>query len=228
MRTLPLSTFLAIVMIIVPLSLPAAETSSTLEVIGRGAVTAMPDLAILTFAVETSAAAADEAISRNAALADKLVGALKRQMGPRDRIATAQFQFYPVYDAKSRISPTSYRVTNSVRLETAKVSELGPLIDAAAAAGSNRIGRLRFSHTRMDALGRQAAALAVEDARRTADELARAAGVTITRVRHIRFGAAASAPGPHVAEMSMAARSTPIEAGDLEIARQVTVIYSVE
>jgi uncharacterized protein YggE len=228
MRTFSLSTCLAILMIVTPLSLPAAETSSTLEVTGRGAVTAMPDLAILTFAVETSAAAADEAIGRNAALADKLVDALKRQMGPNDRIATTQFQFYPVYDAQSRISPNSYRVTNNVRLETAKVSELGALIDAAAAAGSNRIGRLRFSHTQMDELGRQAAALAVKDARRIADELARAAGVTITRVRRIRYATAPPAPGPHMAEMSMAARSTPIEAGDLEIARQVTVIYTVE
>jgi uncharacterized protein YggE len=220
---------LAACMTLAPLTGATAEMAapSTIEVTGRGVIQVRPDIAVLTFAIETSATEADNAIRQNADRAAKLIAALKQKMGADDRIATTQFQLYPVFDQKTRITPASYRVSNRVRLETARVNDLGPLIDAAAAAGSNRIGQLQFNHSQNDELARKAAALAVADARRIADELARAAGVTITRVHRIRF-AATHSPGPLHAEMAMAARTTPIEVGDLNIERQVTVIYAVE
>jgi uncharacterized protein YggE len=229
MHNLLSTLLLAVGLTFAPLPLPAAEMAApaTIEVTGRGLVQTRPDIAILSFTIETSAAEADDAIRRNADQAAKLIATLKQKMDAGDRIATTQFQLFPVYDQKTRISPASYRVSNRVRLETARVDDLGPLIDAAAAAGSNRIGQLRFTHSQNDELARKAAALAVADARRTADELARAAGVTITRLHRIRF-AAAHDPTPLPSEMAMAARATPIEVSSLNIERQVTVVYAVE
>ena len=100
-------------------------------------------------------------------------------------------------------------------------------IDTAADAGSNRIGQLRFRHSRSEALGRQAAVLAVQQARRIAEDLAQAAGVTITRVQRISYGSHPR-PGPMRAEMAMARSATPIEVGALSIERQVLVVFAIE
>ena len=210
-----------------PLVAAAHDTPAAIEVTGRGTVSLRPDRAVLTFTIETSAADADEAVRLNAARADKLMAVLKKIMDDRDRIATTQFQLYPVYEQKMRITPSSYRVRNTVRLETGRVDHLGAFIDAAAGAGSGRIGQLRFSHSREAELAREAAALAVQDARRIAEELARAAGVTITRVHRIRY-TAPPGPVPMQAEMALSARATPIEVDDLTIVQAVTVEFLIE
>ena len=221
--------FIVVSMILTPSALPAAEPDSgaTLAVTGHGAVAERPDEAVLTFTVETSATDADEAIRQNAAKAEKLIAKLKQKMVPQDRLTTTRFQLHPVYDKNSRISPSSFRVSNTVKLETVQVDNLGLLIDAAADAGSNRIGQLRFRHSRSEELARQAAVLAVQQARRIADDLARAAGVTITRVQRISYGSHPT-PGPMRAEMAMARSATPIEVGALNIERQVLVVFAIE
>ncbi len=226
----PLKPILLIVFLfLLPLPLASAESDgpATIEVIGRGEVSQRPDRAILTFAIETNAGDANEAIRQNAAQAEKLIGALKKKMVADDTIATTRFQLHPVYHQKSRISPTSYRVNNSVQLETGQVNRLGAFIDAAAQAGSGRIGQLRFRHSQQEALARKAAALAVADARRIAEELARAAGVKIVRLHRLRYGGNRH-PAPMRAEIAMAAAATPIEVGDLDIMQQVTAIFVIE
>jgi uncharacterized protein YggE len=212
-----------------PPALPAKELEgiATIEVTGRGTVSERPDRAVLTFGVETNATDANEAIRLNASQADQLIAVLKQKMGAEDQIVTSQFQLHPVYGQKGRISPSSYRVANTVRLETTQVDNLGPLIDAAAEAGSGRIGQLRFSHSQSDELARKATALAVKDARRTAEDMARAAGVKITRL-HRLSSATGHVPRPMHADMAMASRATPIEVGELTIERQVTAIFLIE
>ncbi len=216
-------------MIFSPPALPAAapDAGATLEVTGHGTVTARPDEAVLTFTVETSATDADEAIRRNAALAEKLIAKLKQKMASQDRLTTTRLQLHPVYDQKARISPSSFRVSNTVKLETVQVDNLGLLLDTAANAGSNRIGQLHFRHSRAEELARQAAVLAVQQARQIAEDLARAAGVTITRVQRISYGSHPT-PGPMRAEMAMARSATPIEVGALNIQRQVLVVFAIE
>ena len=211
----------------IPLAAAEADAPAAIEVVGRGRVAVRPDRAVLTFAIETSATGANEAIRLNAEQAEKLIAKIKQKMGANDRIATTQFELYPVYERKTRITPSSYRVHNTVRLETDQVDRLGMFIDAAAAAGSGRIGQLRFSHSQNAELSRKSAALAVADARRTAEELARAAGVKIVRLQRIRY-TGAHTPAPVRAEMAMAASATPIEIGDLTIEQQVTAVFLIE
>lgn len=229
MRYLFSMWIIVVSMFLTPPALPAAEPNSvaTLEVTGHGAVAERPDEAVLTFTVETSATDADEAIRQNAAKAEKLIAKLKQKMASQDRLTTTRFQLHPVYEKNQRISPSSFRVSNTVKLETVQVDNLGLLIDTAADAGSNRIGQLRFRHSRSEALARQAAVLAVQQARRIAEDLARAAGVTITRVQRISYGSHPS-PGPMRAEMAMARSATPIEVGALSIERQVLVVFAIE
>jgi uncharacterized protein YggE len=225
-----LPRFLLITFIfLAPLPLLASEgqTPAAIEVTGRGSVSERPDRAVLSFGIETNATDANEAIRLNASQANELIAVLKQKIGANDKIVTSQFQLYPVYSQKARISPSSYRVTNSVRLETTQVDNLGPFIDAAAKAGSGRIGQLRFSHSKSDELARKATMLAVEDARRTAEDMARAAGVKITRLHRLR-SATAHGPRPMHAEMAVASRATPIEVGELTIERQVTAIFLIE
>lgn len=205
-----------------------AAPPGVLEVTGRGTAAAEPDAALLTMAVETQQAQAAAAVAENGRQTDALLAVLKGRMGPGDRLGTTGYTVAPVYaDPPKRLTPTGYRVTNQVLLETRLVKQVGDFIDAAAGAGAGRMGGLQFKSSREEALADEAAARAVQQARRTAAVLAEAAGVTIRRVREIRY----LAPGPaprFQAEAAMLRTATPIEPGELTIEAQVTVVFELE
>jgi uncharacterized protein YggE len=204
-----------------------APPPAVLEVTGHGAVGAEPDTALLTLAVDTSHRRAAEAVVENARLSEALLKALRGLMGPEDQVGTSGFSVSPIYDDQQRLAPSGYRVSNQVLLETRRVKQVGDFIDAAAGLGAGRIGGLQFKASNEEALADEAAALAVRQARRTAEVLARAGEVSIRRVREIR--SLSRAPAPRFrAEAAVLRSATPIEPGELTIEAEVTVVFELE
>lgn len=223
----PLLSLLLLFTALHPLSMAAEPLPPRLEVMGRGAVAAEPDTAVITFAVETNRPRASDAMAENAANADKLLKALKALMGEKDKIQTAGYNVYPVYDRGDRLRPAGYRVSNSVVLETRAIDRVGRLIDAAAGAGVGSVRGLQFKSSRESEIGKEAAVIAVKEARETAEMLARAAGVSIKGVREIRYTPRHAAP-VFKAEAAMARASTPVEPGEISIEAEVTVVFDIE
>ena len=193
-------------------SLIRAEVPAVLEVAGRASVDVAPDTAIIGFTVETAAREADQAVNANAAQAAQLLNALKALLGPGDRLSTTQYQLQPLYDKDNQIQPSSYRVSSQVLLQSRQVKAVGTFIDAAAGTGVSRIGSLRFTASNADQHARQAAALAVAQARSTAANLAAAADVTLLRILQIRY-VPDEPPTLYRAEMALTRGHTPIEVG---------------
>ncbi|MGH7947709.1 MAG: SIMPL domain-containing protein, partial [Candidatus Binataceae bacterium] len=67
---------------------PKESQVRTIEVSGNGEAHATPDLAFLNLAIETHAPTAEQTASRNAALAQKIVSALKAKLGDKGKIWT--------------------------------------------------------------------------------------------------------------------------------------------
>ncbi len=127
---------------------------------------------------------------------------------------------------------TGYRAENSIRAETGEMDLAGPLIDAAVAAGANRIESLNFilrddTKTRADAI-----ASASRDAQAQAIALAASLGVKLKRV-YSATTAAEVRPVP-IAMRAMAMSSagenapTPVEPGEVTVPARVTLIYELE
>jgi uncharacterized protein YggE len=201
-------------------------TTATLEVIGRAAIQVTPDVAQIAFTVETNARQASEAVSSNAQKTETLLTALRKIMGPEDKLQTTRFNLQPVYDKDDRLRPSGYQVGNRVTVDTMQMDKIGDLIDAAAASNAGQISNLQFRSTQEAAHRLEAAVLAVEQARADAEKLARAAIVVLGPVLRIRY-APQNVPGVFFEKATMAMSRTPIEVGDLTIEAEVSMVFEI-
>ena len=72
----------------------------TIEVDGSGEARTSPDTADLDLAIDTQAKTAEEAANRNAALAAKVIDALKSKLGDKGKITTGGYSLNPEYDQR--------------------------------------------------------------------------------------------------------------------------------
>ena len=157
----------------------AAGSPASLVASGQGEAKVSPDRVSVLVNVQTRAATAAAAAAENARRTRAVLDALARLDLPKDQLSTEGYSAYPEmrYDREGG-SPqvTGYVVTNSVRAESKRVDQAGPIIDAALAAGANLINSLSFYASSIDEPRRQAIALAVASARADAEAMAQAAG----------------------------------------------------
>ena len=207
----------------------------TIDVTGKGVIMAEPNIATITFSVETSEKKAAEALKKNAAGTKALMNALNTASKQEASITTSNFSLYPVYEKNSgmkektgRPHPDEYRVNNTVIVKTSRIDGVGTLIDAAVDAGANRIGSLSFSRSDHDQLIKQAAAKALENAMEYGEELAKAAGLTIKRILHIQYVPGGAAYGYQEMALAEERIPTPITPGRIPIESFVNVTFEVE
>lgn len=218
----------------------AAQASITapqpsIRVMGTGEVRAAPDQATADFGVETAASSAQEAAADNARQMERVIAALVRAGVPRDRIETRGYNVYPDYEPhpENRGEPRirGYRVMNTVSATTYEVAGVGALIDAALAAGANRVHGVRFSLRDPQRLRAQAIAEATRRARADAEALAGAMGLELGMVREAStVDAGYARPGTMMmardgAEMAQAV-STPIDPGEQTVRATVLIVYA--
>ena len=146
---------------------------------GQGEAKVSPDRVSVLVNVQTRASTAAAAAAENARRTTSVLEALGKLGLSKDQLSTEGYSAYPElrYDREGG-SPqvTGYVVTNSVRAESKRVDQAGPIIDAALAAGANLINSLSFYASSIDEPRRQAIALAVSSARADAEAMAQAAG----------------------------------------------------
>lgn len=209
----------------------ADDLRSTVSVVGDGRVTVQPDLATVTFGVEangpTLAAAQADASTRMQAVIDGLLG-----LGiPREDIKTNRISASPVYDQRDNTQIRGYRASNSVQVKLRELDRVGPIVDAITAAGANRVDGLAFSVEKIEEPKNQARALAMQNARVKADQLAALAGMRVVGIKSIVESDASSQPvqfAAPVAARAEAAPAPPVEPGTQEIRTQVSVTYIIE
>lgn len=215
-----------------------AGTSSrrTVSVTGHGEVDATPDLAVISFSIETTGTKAADAIADNARRADAVIKAVRSTLGKDDRVATTRYSLEPRYEQTRRGEGEQPRIVgyvarNEVRVETRAVDALGSLIDTATAAGANRVANLQFTLSKKNEHQGAAIEGAATDARAQAESIARGLGVKL-----IRIVAATTSSGPVVpmrrfdyGMMAAEARSpTPIEPGTVSVSATLTVTWEIE
>jgi hypothetical protein len=214
-----------------PYLVQAADTG-TVTVTGNARVSVASDRARVRFAVETEAATAAEAVSTNAEHMDRAITALRSAMEDAGSLETSGYSLSPVYrqpprDQGGEPRIAGYRALNHIVVTLTDVERVGAVLDAAVAAGVNRVAGLSFyaedtRPARLEAL-RQATA----EARAEADVIAAALGVPLGPALRVQT----SSDMPQLREemmmraADMAAVSTPVEAGEQEVRASVSITY---
>jgi uncharacterized protein YggE len=203
----------------------------TITVTGTGAVTLTPDIAYVYIGVQTQDASASIAMDNNTARAQAVIEAIKT-FGVADKdIQTSNFSIspQPIYDDSYNITGYTYMVQNTVYVTVRDLDKLGSLLDAAFEAGANTINSISFDVADRTEAVSQARLAAVENARRQADELATASGVSVGDVQTISYYDSTPIVNQYMEVRAMAdsAGSVPIESGSMEISTTVTIVYAI-
>lgn len=214
---------------------PAAAPPRTLTVIGSGLVEQDPDIATVYVSVNSEHPAAEQAVSENNQRVQALMDTLQSAgIAPED-ITTSNFSIwmstpYEVYDGTGEAPGNVYTVSNSVSVTVRDISALGSILDQIVAAGASSISYVAFDVSDKSESEKQARALAVEDARAQAEELAAAAGVELGELLSITY------PPVSQPSYSFDARAmgvgggggtVPIEPGSVQMSSSVQLIFAI-
>ena len=205
-------------------SLPSVAAS------GRGEARVTPDRATVLLTVETRARTAAAAAAENARRQQSTLDALARLGIPRNLLGTAGYNVFPEQRFQENQVPVvvGYVARSTVRAEVRRVDQVGPVIDAALAAGSNAVGGVRFTASNIDAIRRSVLDSAVVNGCESATAVARASGRAVGELLEATVGDdGGQFPVMDAAPMMSMARGaeatpTPINPGELTVATTVS------
>jgi uncharacterized protein YggE len=203
------------------------STFPSVTATGEAIMTAEPDQAEIDIGVVTQARSAPDAAKENATKAARILEEVKKLLGKDDEAKTAGYSLTPNYRYPQGGKPeiTGYTASNTLRIKTGNLSNVGKLIDASMQAGANNINRLAFTLKDEHTAQIQALRMATQKAKAKADELAAAVGLKITRI--LAINEADRSVRPIVMPMARAqmdvaaAPPTPVEAGTIEVRASV-------
>lgn len=227
---------LMLVLLLTPAVLGAQEPTRphTVTVSATGMIERAPDRAVLLVAVESFAATAQEASRENARKMEALLAALRRAGLTGDRVRTVAYSLEPEYDFSTDGGPRrpgenrliGYRARNMVQVTIDDVERVGPIIDAAIAAGADRVAGLSFQLRDPEAARQDAIRQAIGKARAEAEAIAAAIGRPLGPALSVVTNGYGP-PRPMYAARADMMTTTPIEPGTLEISASVTVVYGL-
>ena len=213
-------------------SAPAAELARTISVAGQGKVSAAPDIVYIRTGVTTESREAQAALAENSRAMQRLL-ALLQQRGVADRdVRTTNFSVEPIAKRNkpsTGVEFSGYRVDNQVHVRLQDVEQLGEILDALVAAGSNRVAGIEFALRDPARILEEARKQAIADARARAEVYADSAGVRVGSVISIsEHSAQAPRPQTSVRHMALEQASTvPVAPGMQEVLASVTVVYAL-
>jgi len=208
------------------------DTLRTISVNGVGRVKAEPDVADINLGVTEQGKEAGEASSKAAASMDSVVNALLEMGIDENDIQTTSLNLTPRYDWNQEPAPiVGWEANNMVRVTIRDIDSVGAVVDGVVDAGANSVNGISFrveDSTEATAAARSAA---VADAEAKAAQLAADTGVTITGVVSITESGGQQPQPIYMARnemaMDMAAASTPVMPGEVELSVSVFIQYEI-
>lgn len=221
-------------LIALPVQLSAQQIAPgerTLSISATAMVDRAPDQAVILLAVESEGLTARQAAATNSAKMDRVIAALRAVPIPAASIRTVSYELQPQYAQAANKEPhiASYRAVNQVQVTLDAIDRVGPTIDAALGAGSNRVSDLSFGIK--DAAGARMEALkkAVEKAGAEANVIATAAGQALgvpLTINADQYNAQPPRPVMYRMSADMAqAAPTPVEGGTIQIGATVSIVF---
>lgn len=211
------------------------QPAPSLNLSAYGEVKAAPDMATITFGVQTEAATAQEAMRDNAAQMTRVVAALRRAGVAERDIQTSGLNLSAQYDYVQNEPPKlrGYQAVNRVTVVINDLTKVGTTADAVVAAGVNQIDGISFGLKDPTAAENQARQLAVRNLQAKAQLYAQSLNVQLSGIRNLTEGGGYSPPPPMppmfaARAVSMdRAESTPVSAGELTVRIDITGVYDI-
>jgi uncharacterized protein len=199
-----------------------------ITVSGTGAVSAPPDVVVLSLGVEATASSVESVLARATEAQSALRAALLEAGAAEADLRSGQTSLWTDNGPHG-----SGPVRHTARLGTAAtvrdVASAGRVLSAALAAAGDaaRMDGMSFSHADPAALADEARDKAFADAARKARRLASSAGRGLGEVLWVQEGPRPPTPGPMAgARVMAAAAEVAVDPGEQEVGASVTVCWA--
>ncbi|MGC1381679.1 MAG: SIMPL domain-containing protein [Candidatus Baltobacteraceae bacterium] len=214
---------------------PAAQTGGTeITAAGSGSVSLPPDLAIVNAAVETNAPSAEEAVSQNNAIYERIVAAAGKLGVARSDVTLSYYNVN--YNPRPAVMPPTptgerygYTVSRSFAVKVREIGKAGRVSDALTSSGATAINGVTFGLADQSAARAEATAKAVADARSSAEALARATALHIVGIKSVDLMAGGQLPSPVM--MRAAAMPNPptqFDQSSVSVTVSVSIVFLAE
>ncbi len=212
-----------------PAALGPAGLSHTITVSGVGVATSAPDVVTMMVGVQSRNADAAVALAENQAKLGRIRAAFAEfGMAAKDiQIASYSLNQQAEMDPMTGMmrEPTGFIADNTISVALRDPARVNEALGKVFAAGATSIQNVGFMLNEPQRLAVQARDLAMADAQARAEQMARAAGVTLGRPLSIQEQGGSTAMFPDLYGMAMAPlMPTP---GQLQHSLNVTVSYRI-
>lgn len=207
-----------------------------ISVVGNGKVFATPDIATLSFGVQTGRqATAQQAIERLRTDMDAIIAAVKKLGIEEKDIRTESLWMNPAYDwIEGRQISRGFEASQSLQVKVRDLAKIGQVLTDATGAGANQAGGVNFTIDDPDTLASEARDEAISDAQEKAKELARRLGRRLSKLKAYNESFGGVPPMPYYDRsmasegMGGAAAGMPVPSGEQEVNVSVVLTYEVE
>jgi uncharacterized protein len=218
----------------------------TINVSGKGEVTAKPDIAQFSFSVRGEGADAAAAQTKSAEVINAVTAYLKENGIEEKDIKTEGYNMNPKYKYEQKPClygsycppgeqiPDGFEVYQSITVKVRDVEKAGTLLAGIGDKGATDISGLNFTVDDDEAVKAEARKMAIEDAQAQAKELAESLDVRI--VKMISYYEDAGSPmynyGGEMRDMAMSAKAPmavpDMPTGENKTISTVTITYEVK
>lgn len=217
--------------LILTLCSACALAEGDITVTATASVAVSPDMAHMYIGVTTTSPTAEQAQAKNAELMQKVMDTLSQLGIAASDATTSSFSANPAYDYSAETPAiTGYSIDNTLYVTVRDLSIVSKVIDSAMSAGAHNVYGLEFASSKSGEAYDQALTQAVAEAKRKAELLAQAAGLTIESISSLTEQPSGISPvlyRSNTAAMDTAG-ATPIEAGTLNVSATVLVSFETK
>lgn len=219
--------------------------SNTISFEGTAEVSAIPDIATVSFTIRESAAAIKDAQTKVTTKETVALAFLEKSGIAKKDIKTESYNSYPKYDYGTpcysgmtipcrQDSPTivGYEVSEYVSVKVRDLTKAGEVLNGVGAAGVSEISGPNFSIENEDSLKEQARKMAIDEAKAKAETLADDLGVRLVRI--VNFSENGNYPIYSKSLMVADGRETSVSSptpalptGENKITSTVTITYEI-
>ncbi|WP_290571500.1 SIMPL domain-containing protein [Idiomarina sp.] len=201
---------------------------SGISVTGAASVSAVPDQASISFAIEQRGNKLSALKTQVDQYTTRLIDDLLDRDIPRDNIQSFQLSIYPQYetDNDGKREQRGFIVSRNIDVTLPSLALYDQIIDLAIAQGVTRVGQVRFEVSDQQQLYQQALQKAFENARNKAEFIATTAGLEIVSVMSVQEQSMARPVMFEMAAMDSRSKS-PSLPGAQEIEARLNVVFSV-
>ena len=198
---------------------------NTMTLSGKGQVTAVPDLAMLRLGVLTSGENLVDVQNENAKISQAVLQSLQ-QLGITD-IKTYEYEINKLYEYEdSKRIDKGYSVRNILEIKTDHLGQVGNVIDTAVYYGANIVDLIEFDVLEKEGYYLDALDLAVENAIKKADTVARSIGLTNAPVPTQIIEIGTIPVTTRLLGSREGASATPIEPGSKQVEANVNIVFT--